>query len=169
MTKIVKASDAWKKEGGGHGTGEEEEFFKMGHEQTLSWWWKCKLLRQLVIYEKMNVTLSQRQCSKILLLTKWFMPFLYDFKGSYFCAKDRYWHLKWMFNVKRLWIDWEKGQMERQFSGKPLRKLWTTPEVVHFFLSERNSGNSITICDSCSVSRPFITRSGKYAGWNLES
>ena len=31
MMKIVKALDAWKKEGGGHGTGEEEEFFKIGH------------------------------------------------------------------------------------------------------------------------------------------
>jgi len=57
------------------------------------------LWRQLVIYEEMNVTPSQRQCSKILLLTKSFMPFLYDFKGSYFCAKDCYWHSKWMLNV----------------------------------------------------------------------
>ena len=57
---------------------------------------EVQLLRQLVIYEKMNVTLSQRQCSKILLLTKSVMPFLYDFKGSYFCAKDCYWHFKWM-------------------------------------------------------------------------
>ena len=40
---------------------------------------------------------------------KMIMPFLYDFKGSYFSAKDHYWHLKWMFNFKRLWIDWEKA------------------------------------------------------------
>ena len=40
--------------------------------------------------------------------------------------------------------------------------------VVHFFRSEWNSGNSHTICENRSVSRPFLTRSSKYAGWNAE-
>ena len=30
------------------------------------------------------------------------------------------------------------------------------PEVVHFFRSERNSGNALTICQNRSLSRPFL-------------
>ena len=35
------------------------------------------------------------------------------------------------------------------------------PEVVLFFRSEWNSANTLTICENRSVSRPFLTRSGK--------
>ena len=34
------------------------------------------------------------------------------------------------------------------------------------FRSEWNSGNYLTICENRSVSRPFLTRSSKYARWN---
>ena len=51
--------------------------------------------------------------------------------------------------------------MEKQFPAKFFENCGQLPEVVSFSVR-----NAVTICDNRSVSRPFLTRSGKYAEWN---
>ena len=68
----------------------------------------------------------------------------------------KYWELGCLpFSQKirkfRFEVKWKGNFPENLFGncGQP-------PEVVHFFRSERKSGNSLTICENRSVSRPFF-------------
>ena len=63
----------------------------------------------------------------------------------------------------RFEVKW-KGNFPQNLFGNCAQ----TPEVVLFFRLEWNSGNALTICENRSVSRPFVTRLSKHAGWNAE-
>ena len=67
--------------------------------------------------------------------------------------------------IQKFWFEvkW-KGDFPENLFGN----CGQLPEVVLFFCSERNLGNALTICDNRCLSRPFLTRSSKYAELNGE-